>query len=78
MLSKDGKYLKIFEKFKAYEEIKSIGKVLGRGAFGEVREINYNNKMLAGKLLEKDKNEKSPEEIYFSELRGKNIINTMI
>ena len=69
--------LRIFEKFKIdNKDIKQISKVLGKGAFGEVRVIIMNNKKYAGKLIEKKKkNQKSEEELYGEILRGKNFIN---
>ena len=68
--------LRIFEKFKiGNQNIKQIDKVLGKGAFGEVRVIIMNNKKYAGKLIEKKKNKKSEEEEYGTILRGKNFIN---
>ena len=69
-------YLRLFEKFhQKNESIKEIGKVLGEGAFGQVREIKMNdNKIYAGKLIEK-KGQQSEEEKYGVILRGKNIIN---
>ena len=71
---------KIFEILKKEEnDIKNIGKVLGKGGFGQVREITMeNNKKYAGKLIEKriSKNNKELEEVEYGEiLRGRNIIN---
>ena len=71
------KYNKIFEEFKNNykREILQIGKPLGRGAFGEVRDITYkNNKVMAGKLIEKDEDEQSQEEKFIFDLRGNNLI----
>jgi serine/threonine protein kinase len=60
---------------KENEEIQSIGKILGNGAFGEVREILINKKVYAGKLIEKKRGEKTEEEKYGINLRGQNLIN---
>ena len=57
------------------KEIQSIGKPLGRGAFGVVRELTINKKLLAGKLIIKNKGQKSEEEKFGIILRGLNIIN---
>ena len=57
------------------KEIQSIGKTLGRGTFGVVRELTINNKIFAGKLILKNKGQKSEEEKYGIILRGLNIIN---
>ena len=72
------KYNKIFEEFKKNNkrEILQVGKLLGRGAFGEVREINYKNKVMAGKLIEKEDDEQTQEENFVLELRGSNLIKT--
>jgi serine/threonine protein kinase len=81
--NKDNKISKVFERIKIdNKDIKSIGKVLGQGAFGQVRDIimTNNNRLLAGKLIKKRKGQKSEkneteEEKYGKYLRGKNIIN---
>ena len=65
--------LEIFEKFKN-SEITGIGKLLGRGAFGEVRDIIFKNKTAAGKLIKRESNEITEEEKFSQELRGQNII----
>jgi serine/threonine protein kinase len=68
--------LKIFEYFKIrYENIERIGKSLGRGDLGEVREIIIDNKVWAGKLIEKEKGQNIEKEIYDLVPRGKNIID---
>ena len=67
----------VFKTFKeSYpREITKIDKILGRGAFGEVREIYYKGKVLAGKVIEKEEeDEKTGEELLATELRGQNII----
>ena len=68
---------RIFETFKIKnKDIKRIGKHLGKGGFGEVKEILMdNNKLFAGKLIEKKKRQKAKEEEYGINIRGKNIVN---
>ena len=51
-----------------------IGKVLGKGAFGEVRDIKFKGKTMAGKIIRKDNDKMTDEEKYSEELRGQNII----
>ena len=70
------KYNKIFEEFKNNNkrEIFQVGKILGRGAFGEVRDVTYKNKVMAGKVIEKDEDEQTQEEKFVLELRGFNLI----
>ena len=63
----------IFGKFKD-EDFTDFGKVLGEGAFGEVRDIKYKNKQMAGKIIKRDKNESSDEEQSYLNFRGQNII----
>ena len=46
----------IFERFKD-EDFTDFGKVLGQGAFGEVRDVNYKDKQMAGKIIKRDNNE---------------------
>ena len=65
--------LVIYNKFKN-EEILDIGRLLGKGAFGEVRDIKMKNKMAAGKLLKKEIDELTEEERYSQEIIGPNII----
>ena len=60
--------------FKKENDIHQIGKVLGKGAFGEVRDIRFKSKIMAGKIIEKEKNEKTEEEKLALDLRGQNII----
>jgi serine/threonine protein kinase len=76
MMNDDDKKI-IFEKIKKRDkEIKFIGNILGKGTFGQVRDITMiNNKKLAGKLIEKKKGQILEEEKYGTILRGKNIIN---
>ena len=68
-------FIDIFNKFKAEDEhFQSVGKLLGKGSFGEVREIIFKNKTMAGKVVQQEiENEKGGE--YFAhELKGRNII----
>ena len=65
--------LVIYNKFKN-EEILDIGRLLGKGAFGEVRDIKFKNKMAAGKLIKKEVDEITEEERYSQEIIGPNII----
>ena len=73
---KKSEYLKIFEEFrkKNDKEIIAIGKILGSGSFGEVRDIKFKNKIMAGKLIERKDGEKTEEEKLSLELRGQNIV----
>ena len=65
----------IYKQFMKNGDISEIGRLLGRGGFGEVREIKYNkSKVMAGKLLKKKNNAMLDEEKYGLELRGQNII----
>ena len=66
--------LDIYQKFQDTCDFKKVGKLLGRGAFGEVRDIFYKNKTMAGKLVKREGNEKTEEEKYAIELRNQNII----
>ena len=66
--------LSIYNQFKNDDGNLEIGRLLGRGGFGEVREIKYKNKTMAGKLLKKSNNGMLDEEKYGLELRGQNII----
>lgn len=71
------RYGKVFKIFKDKEKnIEGIGKVLGKGAFGEVRDIKYKNKIMAAKLIEKENKDISPEFQLSFGLRGYNIIRT--
>ena len=61
----------IFDKFKAQEEdIQDFKRTLGRGAFGEVREVQISSKIYAAKLVSKEKSDNIEPE----RLRGPNII----
>ena len=60
---------------KENKDIQRIGKSLGKGGFGVVKEIIINKKVYAGKLIEKNKGQKSEEEKFGIILRGQNIVN---
>ena len=66
-------YLEIFNQFKKDVDFLSIGKLLGKGSFGEVREVTFKNKTMAAKVVMQDADEKSGE-YYASDLKGRNII----
>ena len=64
-------YDNVFSKFKEVEEdIQDFRRILGRGAFGEVREVQITNKIYAAKLVVKEKSDNIEPE----RLRGPNII----
>ena len=65
------KFDKIFDAFNNNREITKIGKTLGKGAFGEVRDVTFKGKVYAWKLIE---NEKPGQESLAMDLRGQNII----
>ena len=67
-------YLEIFDKFRAEGHFKSVGKLLGEGSFGEVREIIFKNKVMAGKVVLQEKNDEKTGEYFAHELKGRNII----
>ena len=73
--NKGGKseYLEVFNLFMKDKYMTSVGKLLGKGSFGEVRDIVVKNKTMAGKIVKMGNIEKSGE--YFAyDLRGQNII----
>ena len=72
----DSKYDLAFINFrqKYRNEIGSIGKVLGKGHFGEVRDIKYKNKAMAVKIMEKSEDDKLNGEILATNIRNHNII----
>ena len=51
-------FLKIFQSFQADGHITKVEKVLGSGAFGEVRDIKVKNKTMAGKVVTRKIDEK--------------------
>ena len=63
----------IFKEYNKQNDIQSIGKTLGKGAFGVVKEIKVNERKYAGKLSVVDINEKQEEE-NIKDIRGPNII----
>jgi len=64
-------YDKVFEEFKKLEkDIDGFYKILGRGAFGEVREVRLKGRLHAAKLVEKEKSDNIEPDI----LKDKNII----
>ena len=65
-------YTEIFNQFKKDGHFLSIGKVLGKGSFGEVREVLCKNKIMAAKIS-LENNEKAGE-IFSYDLKGRNII----
>ena len=71
MLPNKSKYDNVFQEFKKLEpEIKDFTRLLGKGAFGEVREARIGSKLFAAKLVEKEKSDNVEPE----KLRGSNII----
>ena len=70
-------YNNVFEEFKKDDNgIEYFGKLLGKGAYGEVREVKLKNsvKMMASKLLKKENDEDMNEIIVAQDLKGYNII----
>ena len=63
----------IFKNFKNDGNFEQFGKVLGKGSFGEVREIVYKNKQMAGKIVRVRDYDKFGE-YYAADLKGQNII----
>ena len=67
----------VFEFFKKNDnQIEYFGKTLGKGAYGEVREVKLKNsiKMMAAKLVKKDNDNNMNELEVAQDLRGNNII----
>ena len=64
----------IFEKFEQSNEFTYFGKILGQGDFFEIRDINYKNEKVAGKIIKGKNNEISDELNAYTELCGQNII----
>ena len=70
-------YNGIFESFKKDDsQIDFFGKALGKGAYGEVREVKMKNsmKIMAAKLILKEKDEEANEIIVANDIRGNHII----
>ena len=61
----------VFKEYMIQGEIQEIGKILGKGSFGIVREVKFKNKIVAGKLIVK---ESLSETEYSDDLKGPNII----
>ena len=66
-------YYPIFESFKKELNFGEIGKLLGSGNFGEVRDIRINNKIMAGKIVPMKIDENSGDYVAY-DLHGQNII----
>ena len=66
-------FLKIFNSFLKDNHFTSIGKLLGRGSFGEVREIVVKNKIMAGKVVPLNNNCQSGDDMGI-DLKGQNIV----
>ena len=67
----------VFDFFKKNDnQIEYFGKTLGKGAYGEVREVKLKNsmKMMAAKLVKKDNDNNMNELEVAQDLRGNNII----
>ena len=61
-------------KLKYKNDISKIGEILGRGAFGEVRDIKYKKKLMAVKIMERKDEEGIKGEKLAINLRNNNII----
>ena len=76
--SKENKdYNEIFESFRQDDnQIEYFGKGLGKGSYGEVREVKMKNsmKIMAAKLIRKEKGEEVNEVKFANDIRGNNII----
>ena len=64
---------KIFQDICDENDLK-IGRDLGKGGFGLVKEVFYKNSSYAAKLIEKEANEKMNESNYIQEFRGPGIV----
>ena len=67
-------FIDIFNKFKSEGHFDSVGKLLGKGSFGEVREIIFKNKTMAGKIVQQENKDEKGGEYFAHELKGRNII----
>ena len=73
-MSKKQDLLEVFNLYRADKHFETVGKLLGKGSFGEVREVYLkNNKVMAGKIIKLENNDNSGEDYAF-DLRGQNII----
>jgi serine/threonine protein kinase len=70
MRSREEEVFKDFEKDNKFK----INKDLGKGSFGYVKEITYNNKIYAAKLIKKDANDIHNESSLILEFRGPGIV----
>ena len=66
-------YYPIFMEFKKELNFGEIGKLLGSGNFGEVRDVRINNKIMAGKIVPMKIDERSGDYVAY-DLHGQNII----
>ena len=77
-MANQSKYEQAFRGFyqRYPNEINSLGKILGKGAFGEVRDVKYKGKPMAVKIMEKseDEDDKLQGEKLAINLRNNNII----
>ncbi len=73
-MSNVSKYDSAFKSFQQRykNEIGSIGKILGKGAFGEVRDIIYKNKAMAVKIMDKNNKDGIEGEKLATNLRNNN------
>ena len=67
---------RVEEVFKDFSKDNNIivNKELGKGSYGSVKEITYNNKVYAAKLIEKDIDDKNDESSLILEFRGPGIV----
>ena len=63
----------VFKDF-AKENKFTVNKELGKGSYGSVKEITYNNKVYAAKLIKKDANDIHNESSLILEFRGPGIV----
>jgi serine/threonine protein kinase len=75
-MSKDNNFEDAFKAFeqKYKNDINYLGKVLGRGRFGEVRDIKYKNRPMAIKIMEREKDEDIEGEKLALNLRNYNVV----
>jgi len=69
-------YNEIYKRFEGENDIEYFGRSLGKGAYGEVRDVKMKNvnKMMAAKLYIKKKSDQKGEAYYPEKLRGPNIV----
>ncbi len=75
-MANQSKYEQAFRGFyqRYPNEINSLGKILGKGTFGEVRDVKYKGKAMAVKIMEKNEDDKLQGEKLAINLRNNNII----